>query len=176
VLGTVLVIAPVTFRNWKVSHEFVLLTTGGGEVFFIGNNADADGTYKPPPFVRTGPRYEHADFIARASEITGRKLSPMQSSWFWFHEGMKFIRQRPLAWVRLLFLKPSTSGTTTSCRTTSIPGHAAPVASPGRSQPDPSPGDAPHARDSVGDRWLPVRLHLVSTLGTLAPWASWASS
>jgi len=66
-LGTVLMIVPVTVRNWAVSHEFVLLTTGGGEVFFIGNNADANGLYVPPPFVRPDPKYEHADFVARAS-------------------------------------------------------------------------------------------------------------
>src|SRR5439155_22163560 len=29
-LGTVLMIVPVTLRNWEVSHAFVLLTTGGG--------------------------------------------------------------------------------------------------------------------------------------------------
>src|SRR5437867_9459703 len=101
-LGTVLMIAPVTLRNWFVSHEFVLLTTGGGEVFFIGNNADANGLYVPPPFVRPDPKYEHADFIARAEEISGVKMTPMQSSWFWFRQGMKFITDEPGAWIRLL--------------------------------------------------------------------------
>jgi tetratricopeptide (TPR) repeat protein len=104
-LGTVLVIAPVTLRNWIVAKEFVLLTTGGGEVFFIGNNADANGLYVPPPFVRPDPKYEHADFVSRASEIAGRPLSPMQSSWFWFRQGMAFIAEHPLAWARLLWRK-----------------------------------------------------------------------
>ena len=101
-LGTVLMIAPVTLRNWVVSHEFVLLTTGGGEVFFIGNNPDANGLYVPPPFVRPDPKYEHADFVARASEISGTSLTAMQSSWFWFGQGAQFIREEPLAWLRLL--------------------------------------------------------------------------
>ncbi|HKB07460.1 MAG TPA: glycosyltransferase family 39 protein [Candidatus Polarisedimenticolia bacterium] len=101
-LGTVLMIAPVTLRNWIVSHEFVLLTTGGGEVFFIGNNADANGLYVPPPFVRPDPKYEHGDFVARASEISGKNLTAMQSSWFWFHQGVEFIREEPLGWARLI--------------------------------------------------------------------------
>ncbi|HXH27459.1 MAG TPA: glycosyltransferase family 39 protein, partial [Candidatus Polarisedimenticolia bacterium] len=100
-LGTVLAIAPVTLRNWAVSHDFVLLTTGGGEVFFIGNNADANGLYVPPPFVRPDPRYEHADFIQRASEIAGHTLTPMQSSWFWFRQALQFMIGEPLAWLRL---------------------------------------------------------------------------
>jgi 4-amino-4-deoxy-L-arabinose transferase-like glycosyltransferase/cytochrome c-type biogenesis protein CcmH/NrfG len=100
-LGTVVVIAPVTLRNWIVSKELVLLTTGGGEVFFIGNNADANGLYVPPPFVRPDPKFEHADFIDRGSEIAGHTLSPMQSSWFWFREGVRFIADSPLQWLSL---------------------------------------------------------------------------
>src|SRR5262245_50490338 len=70
-LGAAIVILPVTLRNFAVSREFVLLTTGGGEVFYIGNNHDANGLYVPPPFVRPDPRYEHADFVARATEMAG---------------------------------------------------------------------------------------------------------
>src|SRR3989442_9900161 len=70
-LGAVLMIAPVTLPNWIVSHELVLRTTGGVEVFFIGNNADANGLDVPPPFVRPDPKYQHTDFVDRASEFTG---------------------------------------------------------------------------------------------------------
>src|SRR5207247_8885763 len=62
----------------------------------------ANGLYVPPPFVRPDPKYEHADFIARAEEISGAKMTPMQSSWFWFRQGMKFITDEPGAWIRLL--------------------------------------------------------------------------
>jgi tetratricopeptide (TPR) repeat protein len=104
-IGAAVVIAPVTLRNWVVSKELVLLTTGGGEVFFIGNNAEANGLYSPPAFVRPDPRYEHADFVARAAEISGRTVTPMESSWFWFRQGAKYIVEEPLGWVRLLWLK-----------------------------------------------------------------------
>ncbi|MBI4168927.1 MAG: glycosyltransferase family 39 protein [Acidobacteria bacterium] len=158
-LGTILVITPVTLRNWIVSREFVLLTTGGGEVFFIGNNADANGLYVPPPFVRPDPKYEHADFIARASEISGRQLTAMQSSWFWFREGMKFVMEEPLAWGRLLWRKmvhfwnyyelPDNLDYQILQRFSPLLGWLNAAVPPG-----------PGAR---------VRLHLYSTFGTLAP-------
>ena len=169
-LGTVLMIAPVTLRNWVVSHEFVLLTTGGGEVFFIGNNADANGLYVPPAFVRPDPRYEHADFIARAGEIAGHPVTPMQSSWFWFREGAKYIAEEPLSWIRLLGRKlvhfwnfyelpdnldyvilqqfsPLLKGLNTACPPTGWSTLAVPA----------------------GGSWSPVRLHLYSTFGSVAP-------
>src|SRR5207245_578754 len=51
-LGTALVVLPVTARHWAVSPEVALLTTGGGEVFFIRHNADPNGPSFPPPFSR----------------------------------------------------------------------------------------------------------------------------
>jgi 4-amino-4-deoxy-L-arabinose transferase-like glycosyltransferase len=169
-LGTILFIAPVTLRNWAVSHEFVLLTTGGGEVFFIGNNEYANGLYVPPPFVRPDPLYEHADFVARASEITGQPLSPMQSSWFWFREGMKFIVDQPLAWIRLLGLKmlhfwnhfelPDNLNY-------EVMQQFSPLLA-GLNARFPPAGILTPAIP-FGGRWIPSPIHLFLTFGTLAP-------
>jgi tetratricopeptide (TPR) repeat protein len=169
-MGAALAILPATMHNWAVSKEFVLLTTGGGEVFFIGNNPDANGLYVPPPFVRPDPLYEHADFIDRASEIEGRRLTPMESSWFWFREGMKFVAGEPLAWIRLLWAKfchfwnwyeiPDNLdylvlqwfSPLLSALNVSVPPPAVPTLAV------PTPGG-----------WLPIRLHLFSTFGVVAP-------
>ncbi len=169
-LGAVLMIAPVTLRNWAVAHEFVLLTTGGGEVFFIGNNPDANGLYVPPPFVRPDPKYEHADFIARAGEIAGRRLTPMQSSWFWFREGARFIVEEPLSWVRLLgrklihfwnyFELPDNLDYVIMQRFSPLLGAL--------NVTFPPPGMRTIAVPAAGS-WVPVRLHLYSTFGTVAP-------
>jgi len=101
-LGAALGILPVTVRNYAVGKEFALLTTGGGEVFYIGNNADANGRYLPPPFVHATPEEEHDDFIAKAGELSGRKLSPGESSSFWLHQGLRWIGENPGAWLKLL--------------------------------------------------------------------------
>ncbi len=169
-LGAALVIAPVTIRNWAVSKEFVLLTTGGGEVFFIGNNEHANGLYVPPPFVRPDPKYEHDDFVARASEIAGRPLTPMQSSWFWFREGMKFITTDPIAWARLLGLKmlhfwnfyelPDNLNYDIMRRFSPL------LESLNARFPPPG---APTLAVPIGGRWITSRIHLFFTFGTLAP-------
>jgi len=169
--GAVLVVAPVTIRNYAVSGEIVLLTTGGGEVFFIGNNADANGLYVPPPFVRPDPAYEHADFVARASEIAGRDLSAMESSWFWFHEGMRFVTGEPLAWARLLGRKfihfwnwyelPDNLDYGIMQYFSPLLGALNPALPPA--------GFSTPALPAGGGVRLPVRLHLLSTFGTLAP-------
>ena len=169
-LGTVLTILPVTLRNWAVSHEFVLLTTGGGEVFFIGNNADANGLYLPPPFVRPDPKYEHADFVARATEISGHPMTAMQSSWFWFGQGMQFIKEQPFAWMRLLGRKlqhfwnsyelPDNIDYEIMLRFSWLLDHLT-LAFP--------PPGWPTLLFPSGPSWATVRLHLVSMFGTVAP-------
>jgi tetratricopeptide (TPR) repeat protein len=169
-LGTALVVLPVTARNWAVSHEFVLLTTGGGEVFFIGNNADANGLYVPPAFVRPDPKYEHADFIDRASEVSGRTLTPMQSSWFWFREGVRFIASSPLSWSGLVLRKlfyfwnyyelPDNVDYEIMQRFSPLLDYL------NRSLP---PGGWPTLALPFQGGWVPVRLHLLLTFGSLAP-------
>src|SRR5262245_2858352 len=101
-LGAALGILPVTARNYAVGKEFALLTTGGGEVFYIGNNPDANGRYLPPPFVHATPEKEHDDFIAKASERSGRQLTPGESSRYWLSQGVQWIGSNPGAWLKLL--------------------------------------------------------------------------
>src|SRR5207247_5299210 len=104
-LGAAAGILPVTLRNFAVGHEFALLTTGGGEVFYIGNNPDANGRYLPPPFVHADPAREHDDFIAKAGELSGEKLTPGESSRYWLHQGPSWIASHPGDWGRLVLSK-----------------------------------------------------------------------
>ena len=105
VAGALIALLPVAWRNHHVASEWVLTTSGGGEVFYIGNGPFANGAYLPPPWVRSNPRYEHEDFRRRAKEITGRELSRGEASRFWYREGWKAIADDPVRWVRLLFRK-----------------------------------------------------------------------
>jgi tetratricopeptide (TPR) repeat protein len=104
-LGVATIVAPVTVRNFVVGHEFALLTAGGGSVFYIGNNPEATGAFTPPGFVHSQPMKEHEDFIAKASELTGRPLTAGESSSFWLRQGLTWIAGHPLAWARLLVWK-----------------------------------------------------------------------
>ena len=100
--GLALAIAPVAARNMAVSGEPVLLTAGGGEVFYIGNNPEADGRYSPPPFVRATGGLEHEDFRAEAARRLGHPVSRSEASAYWLSEGIGWIRAHPREYVALL--------------------------------------------------------------------------
>lgn len=103
--GTLLAILPATVHNLAGSGEWVLLTSGAGEVFYIGNHPQANGAYLPPPFVRPSPAWEHEDFRAEASRRSGVTLSRAQASRYWFVEGLRSIRAHPGRWLRLEWRK-----------------------------------------------------------------------
>lgn len=106
VVGLILILAPVTVRNYVVGKDFVLITSQAGQNFLIGNNpSNVSGRYQPPITVRPNPRYEQADFRIQAEIATGRKLKPSEVSAYWFSEAFRFIRDEPLRWLTLMLKK-----------------------------------------------------------------------
>ncbi len=104
-VGVLLVVAPVAARNYHVGGELVLLTAGGGEVFYIGNNANADGYYSPPPFVRASSVVEHEDFRVEAARRLGRpvaSVSRKEASDYWLGQGLEWIAANPGDYIALL--------------------------------------------------------------------------
>jgi tetratricopeptide (TPR) repeat protein len=108
VAGWTVIVAPATLRNLRVAGEFVLITSGGGEVFYTGNNPHASGKYRPPSFVRPDPFFEHEDFRSEASRRLGRAVTRRESDAYWWSEGMRFIRENPGRWAALLVDKLAT--------------------------------------------------------------------
>lgn len=101
-LGAILIVSPVTLRNYIKSGDFVLIATQGGVNFYIGNNPLSDGaTASIPEF---GERWEYRDCIALAEESTGGKLSPSEVSEFFYKKGLGFIANNPKE-AALLFLR-----------------------------------------------------------------------
>ncbi len=105
VTGWAAAVLPVTIRNVAVSGEWVLITSAGGENFYTGNNPGASGRYSPPPFVRPDPFFEHEDFRTEAARRLGRPVTRRESSQFWWREGLRFIADRPGAFLWLLWDK-----------------------------------------------------------------------
>ena len=104
-VGMLLVIGPMMLRNYHVSGEAVMLTSGGGEVFYIGNNPEADGRYTPPPFVRAASVLEHEDFRTEAARRLGHAVTRRESSDYWLHQGLDWIRAHPRDWLALEWRK-----------------------------------------------------------------------
>ncbi|HBL44145.1 MAG TPA: hypothetical protein DDZ90_12205 [Planctomycetaceae bacterium] len=104
--SSAVVLVPVAIRNTLVTGEFVAVTTGGGEVFYMAQGPEANGYYSPPPFVRTHPLFEHEDFRLEARERTGQPaLSPAECSRYWFWQGMKSTAAAPLRTLKLTATK-----------------------------------------------------------------------
>ncbi|TWT45920.1 Tetratricopeptide repeat protein [Phycisphaerae bacterium RAS1] len=90
-----LLIAPVAIHNSRIAGEFVLVQKHGGLNFFIGNNPAADGT----PNIRFGPAW---DRLTARPHVEAGLFRTAGRDRFFTDRALEFIRERPLAWLRLL--------------------------------------------------------------------------
>jgi 4-amino-4-deoxy-L-arabinose transferase-like glycosyltransferase len=106
VAGAALILGATAVRNRAVSGEWVLTTAQAGQNFYLGNHPwNLRGECDPPPFLRTNPKYEEADFTAEAKRRSGREMTATERSRFWFREGVAWIRSNPDRWLHLTWLK-----------------------------------------------------------------------
>jgi 4-amino-4-deoxy-L-arabinose transferase-like glycosyltransferase len=98
-------LVPSAIRNYVVGREFVAVTAGGGEVFYMAHGPTANGYYNPPDFVYATPFLEHEDFRREAQRRTGREMTRSESSRFWFREAWRAITADPLRAARLTGIK-----------------------------------------------------------------------
>jgi tetratricopeptide (TPR) repeat protein len=95
--GCLLVIAPVTLRNWSVKPELVLISWNGGVNFFLGNNPDF------PHTVQIRPGEAWLELMERPTQAG---FAPgAQSSAYFLGAAWDFIRSHPLDWAWLLAQK-----------------------------------------------------------------------
>jgi len=95
-VGFVLAIAPVTWRNHHVSGEWVLTTTQLGQNFYTGNNPENPyGAYGVVSFVRANPHFEEEDFRTAAEVRAGHPLTVGETSWFWFRAALAHMAADP---------------------------------------------------------------------------------
>lgn len=78
-----------------------LLTTGGGEVFYLGTLPEGGGEYVRLPFVRPHPRLEHQDFRDEAERRLGREIDRAEASQYWWRQGVARIADDPVGWIGL---------------------------------------------------------------------------
>ena len=108
-LGALVWIAPVAWRNYAVSGDFVPITYSGGMNLFLGNNPDANGSFRVPRiFPRSAaddPWEQRAVFQIAAERVLGRTLRPSEVSRFWSGEALRFAREYPGPWLRLVWRK-----------------------------------------------------------------------
>ncbi|HAW49642.1 TPA: hypothetical protein DCX16_01625 [bacterium] len=89
-LVVLLTISPATIRNYLVSGKFVLISTNGPALFWIGNNPYATGEYKYPP-----PHYQNIvlERVKKEGDIVYLK------------EVFSFFKEKPKDFILLQFKK-----------------------------------------------------------------------
>lgn len=102
VLGACLAILPVSVRNATIGRDFTLISTNGGIVFAQGNNQTATGISMPLQDFSGVIVTQQQEEMAIASEALGRTVTPSESSHYWYSVGMRFIRDNPGRFLRLL--------------------------------------------------------------------------
>ena len=88
--GAILMIAPVTVRNWQVGREFVPLSSSGGINFYIGNQPDS------AQLQAIRPGGDWSELTARARR-EGGALHPGERSRFYYSQGFAYWFDEPLA-------------------------------------------------------------------------------
>lgn len=103
--GAILIIFPVTLRNYVKGHDFVLIASQGGMNFYIGNNAQSDGVSAILPGARSTWWGSYEDAIRIAEKTIGKSLKPSEVSRFWYKEGLKFAITQPVNFLKLMLKK-----------------------------------------------------------------------
>src|SRR5215210_5980303 len=105
VAGLVVVLLPVAIRNGIVGGDFLPTTFQAGVNFYIGNNSEADGTYRPIVPGKQIPELERKEPVRIAERELGRKLSPAEVSSFWMGKALSWARDHPGDFLRLQIRK-----------------------------------------------------------------------
>lgn len=83
VAGVLVMVAPVSARNWLASGEAVLIASHGGLNLYIGNNPEADGSYHHVPGIEPTIAGQVVDARRVAEAALGRHLTASEvSNWF----------------------------------------------------------------------------------------------
>jgi 4-amino-4-deoxy-L-arabinose transferase-like glycosyltransferase len=101
----IVVILPVTIRNYFVSGDFVFIAWQGGYNFYLGNNNNATGWSATVFGIDPSWQGSYQESITIAEKNAGRSLRHSEVSDYWFSEGLKEISRAPRHFIELLFRK-----------------------------------------------------------------------
>lgn len=105
-LGLVLVLTPVAWRNHEVGGVWALTTSGAGTNLYGGNNLwNPNGVATELPWVRGIPAHEAADWRHEAERRSGVLLDPGDVSRYWILETARSVIHNPAAHTAILWNK-----------------------------------------------------------------------
>ncbi len=98
-------LAVASAHNLAAGGSWRPMTALAGPNFYYGNNPDANGVFKPLPFVKARTYDEKVEFLAEAERRTGRTLTLQEMSDYWLRLGLQFWREQPAQALGLLAKK-----------------------------------------------------------------------
>ncbi len=104
-LVSLVVILPVTVRNYTTSGEFVFIAWQGGFNFFLGNNRQATGWSATVPGIEQSWEGGYRQAIAIAEQSASRPLKRSEVSDYWYGRAWDEIRQSPVSFLTLQLKK-----------------------------------------------------------------------
>jgi tetratricopeptide (TPR) repeat protein len=93
--GLIVALVPASVRNIIVAGEWSPLASHGGLNFYIGNNADADGTYREVPGITPDMSGQRADARRVAEAALARPLDDGEVSEYFYARAWDWIRSNP---------------------------------------------------------------------------------
>ncbi len=97
VTGLLVGMAPVAIRNVIVAGEWTLVSSHGGLNFYIGNNGDATGFYRPVPGVRPAIVGQEIDTRRIATQALGHPATDAEASSYFFGLAWRWASAHPFA-------------------------------------------------------------------------------
>jgi tetratricopeptide (TPR) repeat protein len=104
-LTSVVIIAPVTIRNYLASGEFVLISWQGGFNFFLGNNRQASGWSATTTGIDETWEGGYLQSISIAEADSNRKLKRSEVSGYWYGRAWDEIKASRLHFISLIVKK-----------------------------------------------------------------------
>ncbi len=111
IAGVVLMIAPVTIRNWVVSKDFVLVTSNIGISLYTGNHEGANGRYTIIPDLKElgagddWTCFDYPKMVQGVERKVGHKVKQSEVSSYFVDRAMEFIREHPARALKLVAIK-----------------------------------------------------------------------
>lgn len=106
-VGVATPILPITYRNYVLHQDRILLSAQGGINLYIGNHAQAEGDKAFAPGLGSDIDTQITKAIQIAEQETGKKLKPSEVSSYWTDETFKVIQSDVPRFARLMIKKIS---------------------------------------------------------------------
>ena len=107
--GILLLLTPIVVRNYTIAGDLAPLSSHGGLDFYIGNNPQADGTYRTAggitPSIAERTEDQRADARRVAEKSIGRSLDDSEVSAHYYGLAWKWILAEPGHAARLFLRK-----------------------------------------------------------------------